>query len=189
MELILAEPEKSGLAVESVTGLGQVDADVNLTKLAGSDYSTANSANLTTRNVVFKIKYWGDDIEASRHTCDKYFPTKKTIKIVAKTDYRELELSGIVERNEPDIFSEKSGCQISIKCPDPFWYSLTNQTTPFSGIAPLFEFPFHSDLPGHGDDMIEFGEIRIIKDKTVYYTGEAEVGVTINIQEVLFFIM
>ena len=180
--LTLAEPEKSGLAVESVTGLGQVQADVNLTKLAGSDYSTANSANLTTRNVVFKLRYWGDDIEASRHTCDKFFPTKKQITLAAKTDYRELMLTGFVEKNEPNIFSKESGCQISILCPDPFWYSIDENSTPFSGIEPLFEFPFCSDTEADDElETIEFGNIRVIKDKTIYYTGEAEVGITINI--------
>lgn len=180
--LTLADPDSSGLAIESVTGLGQVQADVNLTKLAGSDYSTVNSANLTTRNIVFKIKYWGDNIEASRHKCDKFFPVKKQITLVAKTDERELMLTGIVEKNEPNIFSKESGCQISILCPDPFWYSLEEKKTPFSGITPGFEFPFESDIAA--DDTIhtiEFGNIRTIKDNTIYYTGDAEVGITINI--------
>ena len=182
LELILAEPEKSGLAIESVTGLGQVGADINMTKLAGSDYYTSNSATLTKRNVVFNIKYFGDDIEVCRHLCDKMFPTKKKISIVAKTDYRELMLSGFVEKNEPDIFSPTSGCQISILCADPFWYSLEPTDTPFGGIEPLFEFPFSSDLSADDTlDTIEFGNIRIIKDKSIYYTGEAEVGITIQV--------
>lgn len=180
--LTLADPDSSGLAIESVTGLGQVQADVNLTKLAGSDYSAVNSANLTTRNIVFKIRYWGDNIEASRHTCDKYFPTKKQITLVAKTDERELMLTGFVEKNEPNIFSKESGCQVSILCPDPFWYSLTEKSTTFNGIDPMLEFPFETDI--ESDDTVhtlEFGDIRTVKDTTVYYTGEAEVGITIKI--------
>ena len=43
LELILANPDSSGLAVLSATGLGQVQADVNLTELAGSDFRTVNS--------------------------------------------------------------------------------------------------------------------------------------------------
>ena len=182
--MTLSNPDESGLLIESVTGLGQVQADVNLTKLAGSDYSIANSANLTKRNVVFKIKYYGNNIEESRHRCDKYFPTKKWITLVAKTDTRELELRGIVEKNEPDIFNKNSGCQISILCPDPFWYSQQENVTPFSGVDPLFEFPFNSDIEveeGESPEVIEFGEIRIDKERSVYYVGEAEVGITINI--------
>ncbi len=185
--LELSSPEKSGLVVESVTGLGQVNSDVNLTKLAGSDYSVKNSAFLKDRNIVFKLKYYGDDIENSRHTADKFFPTEKTISIVIKTDYRELITSGIVEKNEPDIFSKNSGCQISILCPDPFWYSMSPVIIPFGGIEPKFEFPFPNEgniVDSDGWDTFEFGNIRISKEKTIYYTGEAETGITIQVDAI-----
>lgn len=179
--LELTNPEESGLVITSVTGLGQVDADVNTTKLAGSDYSIKNSAFLIERNVVFSIKYYGDDIEVSRGTADRIFPTSKAVTIDVKTDYKELTFSGTVEKNEPAIFNKSSGCQVSIKCTDPFMYEKDALSIPFGGIEPMFEFPFHSDIEGFGDDMIEFGNIRIIKEKSIYYTGEAEVGFTINI--------
>lgn len=181
--LTLADPDSSGLAIESVTGLGQVQADVNLTKLAGSDYSIANSANLTTRNIVFKFRYWGDNVESIRHKCDRFFPTKKEITLVAKTDERELSIKGIVEKNEPNIFNKDSGCQVSILCPDPFWYSTSDTVTSFSGISPTFEFPFCSSTEDDNPDeldTIEFGEIREVKNKSVYYTGESETGVSIS---------
>ena len=50
LELVLADPDSSGLAILSVTGLGQVQADVNLTDLAGSDFHSVNSAKLTKRH-------------------------------------------------------------------------------------------------------------------------------------------
>ena len=183
-ELILADPDSSGLAVLSVTGLGQVQADVNLTDLAGSDFHTVNSAKLTKRNIVFKVKYWGVDIEESRHLADKMFPVKKMVTIVINTDHRKLMTTGIVEKNEPDIFSNKTTGQISVLCPDPFLYTINEETVPFGGIEPKFEFPF----PHEGNivdenewDTFEFGNIRIIKDKSIYYTGEAETGVTIQV--------
>jgi len=187
LELILADPDSSGLAITSVTGLGQVTAKANLTKLAGSDYSVENSAVLGDRNIVFKIKYWGTDIEESRHKCDRIFPTKKKVTIVAKTDHRELMATGIVEKNEPDIFSEKSSCQVSILCADPFWYTLDETNVPFGGIEPLFEFPFHADISvdeGEETHMIEVGNIRTVKEKFIYYTGEAETGITLNIHAI-----
>ncbi len=188
LELILAEPEKSGLAVLSVTGLGQVEADVNLTDLAGSDFHTVNSAKLTKRNIVMKLKYWGTDIEECRHITDKFFPVKKTITFKINTDHRELITEGIVEKNEPDIFSEKSGCQISILCPDPFLYSADTAIIPFGGIEPKFETPFSVEDNGlvdsDGWDQFEVGNIRLIKDKTIYYTGEAETGITIQVDAI-----
>lgn len=182
LDLILAEPEKSGLAIINAEGLGQVDADVNLTDLADSDYTSVNSIRLQKRNVVFDILYYGDDIESCRHTCYRYFPVKKLITLVAKTDKRELMLTGFVEKNTPNIFSETSGCQVSILCPDPFWYSTEETVIPFGGIEPKFEFPFPEGITdSEGWDTFEVGNIRIIKEKSIYYTGEAEVGFTIDI--------
>lgn len=187
LELILADPDSSGLAVLSATGLGQVQADVNLTELAGSDFRTVNSAKLTKRNIVFKVKYWGDDIEQSRHIADKYFPTKKFITLQINTDTRQLVTSGMVEKNEPDIFSKNTTGQISILCPDPFLYSTTPAVVPFGGIEPKFEFPFPNEgniVDSNGWDTFEFGNIRISKEKSIYYTGEAETGVTIQVDAI-----
>ena len=185
LELILADPDSSGLAVLSVTGLGQVQADVNLTDLAGSDFHTVNSAKLTKRNIVFKVKYWGVDIEESRHLADKMFPVKKMVTIVINTDHRKLMTTGIVEKNEPDIFSNKTTGQISVLCPDPFLYSIEDSVVPFGGIDPLFEFPFINEeraiVDENGWDTFEFGNIRVIKERSIYYTGEAETGITITI--------
>ena len=187
LELILADPDSSGLAITSVTGLGQVQADVNLTDLAGSDFRTVNSAKLTKRNIVFKVKYWGNDIEKSRHIADKYFPTKKMITLQVNTDYRQLTTTGMVEKNEPDIFNKSTTGQISILCPDPFLYSLTPEIVPFGGIEPKFEFSFPTDdcvTDENNWDTIEFGNIRISKEKSIYYTGEAETGVTIQVDAI-----
>lgn len=190
LEMILAEPEKSGLAILSITGIGQPKADINITSMAGSDYGSFNSARMTKRNVVMKLKYFMDDIEAARILANKYFPTKKQIKLLFKTDHRESELTGYVESNEPDIFSDKSSCQISIICNDPFLYSKNNQVTVFDGITPLFYFPFSDTTEDTQVDTdegtikpcnLQFGEIRIVKDNNIYYVGEGEVGITIEI--------
>lgn len=187
LELILADPDSSGLAILSVTGLGQVQADVNLTDLAGSDFHTVNSAKLTKRNIVFKVKYWGNDIEKSRHIADKAFPVKRNVTIQVNTDYRQLVTTGIVEKNEPDIFNKSTTGQISVLCPDPFLYTIDDKTVPFGGIEPKFEFPFPNEdnvVYSNGWDTFEFGNIRVIKEKSIYYTGEAETGITIQVDAI-----
>jgi hypothetical protein len=66
-------------------------------------------------------------------------------------------------------------------------YSLTSETVPFGGIEPKFEFPFPTDktpTDDNGWDTIEFGNIRITNDKSIYYTGEAETGITIQVDAV-----
>ena len=177
LELVLADPDSSGLAITKITGIGEPDADINITEMAGSDFGAFNSARYTKRNVVLSIKYWGDDIEASRIKCNKYFPTKKMIKLRFVTDYRDCYLSGYVEKNDPDIFSKASSCQISIVCPDRYFYSEDLITTDFSHLEPRFFFPFCDG----NEDEIEFGELIVEKEKSLYYEGDGETGLTIEL--------
>ena len=58
---------------------------------------------------------------------------------------------------------------------------------PFGGIEPKFEFPFPNEdnvVDSNGWDTFEFGNIRVIKEKSIYYTGEAETGITIQVDAI-----
>ena len=112
------------------------------------------------------------------HDSYKYFPIKKKVTLLIETDNRICETYGYVESNEPDIFSSDETTQISIVCPDPYFYSAgpdgTN-TTIFYGVEPLFEFAFSNE--SLTESLIEFGEIKNETEQTVYYSGDAEIGV------------
>lgn len=180
LDLDLFHPEANGILVDSVDGLGQVKADLRFSDMAGSNYSSLNSARLTKRNVVFKLLYINSDTEETETLVDHFFNTGEKVNIVVVTDNKELLLSGIVETNTPVIFSNEpdgAGAQISIMCPDPFMYELNEQVTVFDGIEPLFKFPFSDSNP----DEIQFGTVRIIKDRSIYYTGQQETGITITV--------
>lgn len=177
LEMVLTDPDSSGLAITSITGIGEPSATINITEMAGSDYGSFNSARIGKRNIVMNIKYWGNDIEASRHTCNKYFPTKQQVKLLFRTDHRDCYIMGYVEKNEANIFSDKASATISILCADRFFYSEKVTKTFFSGLEPLFHFPF-SDAP---DDELQFGEYRIDKERYITYDGEAETGIEIHL--------
>lgn len=181
--LDLRNPEKSGLLIRSITGLGPVKSDINIKSGSITDGGTFNSARKDTRNIVFDIVYlWTETIEDARHISYKYFPVKKNITLVFETDTRTVETVGYVESNEPEIFSDQCSTQISIICPDPYFHSTgadgTNLTV-FSGIENTFEFPFEDFL--ESSPSLEFGEIHNYTERNVYYEGDAEVGVTITI--------
>lgn len=176
-------PEKSGFLVKSITGLGPVKADINMTETATGDGSQYNSARATSRNIVMKLGLmFAPTVEAVRQKSYKYFPLKKKVKLVIETDNRICETYGYVESNEPDIFSKKETIQISIVCPDSYLYSTKTTTTVFHGIEPGFEFPFSNE--SLDEDTIEFGYIDDNTVQNIYYEGDAEVGVTIDIQAV-----
>lgn len=179
------DPEH-GLIIKSIDGLGPAKANINTTDLATMDGSLYNSARLDERNIVLQL-YFADAprIEDARQITYKYFPIKKFLEFLIETDNRILKTNGYVESNEPDIFSEWETAQISIVCPDPYFYSAGedgNNVTVFFGIEPLFEFPFEN--PSLTQPLIEFGAIQNKTEQTVVYHGDAEIGVTITIHAV-----
>lgn len=183
LKIELSRPEKSGFLITNITGLGPVRATVNMTELATSDGAIDNSARMQTRNIVIYLKFLGHPtIEDTRLLSYKYFPPKKKVTIKITTDNRTCETTGRVELNEPTIFTNDEGCQISIICADPFFYSNKNDITTFYGVDPKFEFPFENN--SLTENLIEFGDIRKVAERTVRYNGDAPVGIVIKIHSI-----
>lgn len=183
IKLDLARPELSGFAVTSISGLGPGKATINTSEVATDDGSSYNSARLPQRNIVISLKYlWKPTIEAMRYQSYKYFPIKKKVKLLIETDTRLAEIEGYVESNDPTIFSRSEGSNISIICPDPFFYAAGEDginTAVFSGIDPAFEFPFSNN--SNDEPTINMGDIISKTEQVIAYTGDSEIGITINI--------
>ncbi len=179
IKLTESEPE-SGLIIMSITGIGATKADINTTAMAITDGSVYNSSRGTERNIVMTLLFtYADSIEETRHRAYQYFPTKKKVSIRFDTDERSSVISGYVESNEPEIFNKKESAQISIICPDPYFYSLSDNDTVFSGIEAMFEFAFEND--SLTEPLLEFGEVMRNRERNIYYDGDADIGVTITI--------
>ena len=189
MKLDLRGPEKSGFLIKSVSGLGPSKANVNTTEVSTNDGSLFNSARLNQRNIVFEFVFvetvYRESIEDVRQKSYKYFPMKKNLELVIETDNRIVKTTGYVESNEPNIFSSQEGTQISIICPDPYFYSAGedgNNVTDFYSVDPVFEFPFSNE--SLTEPLIVFGEIQIKTEGVIVYHGDAEIGVTIHIHAI-----
>lgn len=178
--LDLFHPEKSGLIVRSISGLGPPKANINSTDLATADGALYSSARASTRNIVFNLQFmFAPTIEDSRQLTYKYFPLKKLVKIEVETDNRNLETSGYVESNQPDIFSKEETTQISILCLNPFFYDPNPSVTQFATVTPTFEFPFSNE--SISESLIEFGTINLDTRSTIDYVGDVDTGVLITI--------
>lgn len=189
IRLELGKPENTGFLVKSITGLGPVKANVNTTEVATNDGSMFNSARLSQRNIVIRMVFvnsiYGEDIEEIRQKSYKYFPIKKNVELVIETDNRYVRTTGYIESNEPDIFSKQEGTQISIICPDPYFYSASedgDNVTDFYSIDPMFEFPFSNE--SLTEPLLVFGEIQIKTEGVITYTGDSEIGVMIYIHAI-----
>lgn len=183
IKLMLNRPEETGIVIHDIQGLGPGKADINIGESSTGDGGTYNSSRLQSRNITFGLTFlFAPTIEKVRHLTYKYFPIKKRVKLVVETDLRTSEIYGYVESNDPDIFSSKQTTQISIICPDPYFYSRKIQNTVFSGVEALFEFPFSNE--SLIEPLIEMSALQVEQQQTVLYEGDAEVGITIFIHAV-----
>lgn len=186
IDLELSRPELSGFVVLSVDGLGSGKADINTTEMSTNDGSLYNSARVPSRNITISLRYLGtDNIEEIRHESYKYFPLKRKVTLRITTDTRIAEIDGYVESNEPNIFSSEEGADVSIICPYPFFYSAEGdgtQTTIFSGVEPMFEFPFCND--SLTENLLIMGEIQHKTENVIVYEGDVETGIKITIHAI-----
>lgn len=173
-------PEKSGFLITNIDGLGPVNATINSTELASSDGAIFNSSRIGIRNLVITFVLMPfPTVEASRLLSYRMFPIKKKVKLLIETDNRLCETYGYIESNAPIIFSSMVTCQISIVCPDPYFYSEETSRTIFSSIIPTTEFQLWNDSTTLS--LLEFGQVNNLTSGVVYYEGDADVGIIINL--------
>lgn len=191
--LELKNPEETGFYVVGITGLGPPKADISMSDIAAYDGSVFNSSRVSSRNIVISLIFNENNVEYYRHLSYKYFPIKRNITLDFVTSTRTLSISGYVESNEVGIFSKRQGCQVSIVCPDPWFYDTAgegNEQT-FSNVERAFEFEY---LPAPINDTwikpveelypdsynIEFSRIVQNYSGTIDYEGDLEVGMTLK---------
>lgn len=182
LTLELSNPWDVGIAITKIEGLGPVKADINSTEISSGDGARFNSARISTRNIVFTFRLLeAPTVEDSRQKTYKYFPIKTNVTLLFETDNRLCQITGYVESNKPNIFSEEEDTQISIICPNPYFISMSNggmNTVVFFGDEPVFEFPFSNE--SLTDPLIVFGNIELRQEEIVPYDGDSEVGFTIK---------
>lgn len=190
----LSYPERTGLMVYEVTGIGSGEANINVNEMATTDGASFVSARLTTRNIVLKLKLMETEsltVEQSRHKSYKYFPTKKPVSLKFHTDSGVRCIDGYVENNDPVIFSQQEYTQISILCPDPYFYDENYTNMVLSGYTSLFEFPFSNE--SLDENLIIFDDLKSDRRVSFLYQGESDTGMIIqfkanaNVKNITFF--
>lgn len=191
LEIELNNPEKSGLIISNIEGLGSPQANINGQEIATSDGMIYSSARAQTRNIMFNFLmyernghniYGPMSIEESRQLLYKYFPLKKEIKMEFKTDLKTLYISGYIEEVEPTIFSKGEGAHVSVVCPYPYFKEASKGETIFAGAQPAFEFPFSNE--SLTEPLLEFSVLWYDTRATLHYRGNMDSGVIITIHAV-----
>ena len=167
LELPIKGAKNTGLIVTNVEGLGPPQADVQLRQYTTMHGSKYQNAFIKSRNIVLTMLYENvydndgritSDIENARLLSYNFFGTSKKIRIRIKTNEKDVYTDGYVESYEPVIFSNRTGCTVSVICPDPMFYNFND-----GGIKEKF-----------------FDNVQQVCQ--VYYEGSHPVGFEINIK-------
>lgn len=188
IKMDLFHPESSGFIIIKIDGIGPGKATVTKNDSKVYDGGTITSARLPSRNIKMEIKFlWVNSIEDVRHKSYKYFPLKKPITLIFETDTRTVEIEGVVESNEPDIFSSEESTNISIICPDPYFYASgenSRSKIEFSGIDAMFEIPSDTGYSNESltEALTEISKLYIQSERGIMNYGEVDIGVIISIK-------
>lgn len=180
LELPLAWPNDAGLLISSIDGISPGNVQVNSQDYAMLDGGVYNSSRMQTRNITIEFYYGFDPhIETTRHRAYRYFPIKSKVDLNFVTDERNLVISGYVESNDTQIFSEREKGQVSIVCPDPYFYEHSSTEYLFGQAKPEFEFPFSNE--SLIKPLICFGDYGPASIYEIDYQGDIDVGIIVKV--------
>ena len=158
-----------------IKGLNPPTGIVSTSSYAGMDGSYLNNAYIEKRNVVIPFEMRGLGIEKRRHELYKVVKPSRYIKIYYATKNISVYAEGIVETCEMENFEMLTKGQISILCPDIYWYSSESQIAEYSRITGAFHFIFPDN-----DEPFPIGAYNTQDMMTINNSGD-EVGFTLEI--------
>ena len=165
-----------------IKGLDPPTGTVSTSNYAGMNGSYLNNAFIEKRNVVISFEMRGFDVELRRHDLYRVVKPSRYIKIYYSTKNISVYAEGIVETCEVENFEKLTSGQISILCPDPYFYDASGSSTLFMDASAQFEFPFSNESVT--EPMIEFSIIRIDSRAIINYEGDSDTGLIITLHPV-----
>lgn len=112
------------IQIREIQGLGPVKANVNTSSFGSLDGEFYTGSNVGKRNIVITVGFnpnWGEHTVASlREVLYGYFmPKQPVVMRFFRDEGPAVEINGITEGCEPNIFAQDPEMQISVICPLP----------------------------------------------------------------------
>ena len=161
--------------VSEIDGLYPPAGTISTSNYAGMNGSYLNNAFIEKRNVVISFEMRGFDVELRRHELYRVVKPSRYIKIYYSTKNISVYAEGIVETCEVENFEKLTNGQISILCPDIYWYSTETQIAEYSRVRGAFHF-----VCPDNDDPFPIGVYNTQDMMTINNSGD-EVGFTLEI--------
>lgn len=167
------------IQIKKIDGLGPVAAVVNTTQYGSIDGEALDGTFTPKRNIVITAALnpdWGTyTYEDLRQILYSYFMTENQVRLrFTSTHLAPVEIIGIVETCEPDIFSRDPEFQISIVCPQPYFVGV-NLTT-VQGVTQAFAAPTDTIVTYEGNTDVGFMVDILLPSGGTAFTGEARVS-------------
>jgi hypothetical protein len=180
------------IQIRNIEGLDPVNASVNTSPLGSVDGEAYVGSNVPSRNIVLTIRPnpdWDEwSYEGLRRLIYSYFMPKRSTKLVFYSDdIPPVEISGIVESVEANLFSKDPELLVSIICPDPYFTALvpeviTGQSVRSGGVVHTIDYDGNIEAGIHVKVSAVSGSAPTvigiqIGDPTIsYFTVEASVS-------------
>ena len=158
-----------------IDGLNPPAGTVSSSTYAGMDGSSLNNDFIEKQNVVIPFEMRGFDVELRRHELYRVVKPSRYIKIYYSTKNISVYAEGIVETCEVENFEKLTNGQISILCPDIYWYSTETQIAEYSRVRGAFHF-----ICPDNDEPFPIGTYNTQDMMTINNNGD-EVGFTLEI--------
>ena len=158
-----------------IKGLDPPTGTISTSNYAGMNGSYLNNAFIEKRNVVIPFEMRGFDVELRRHELYRVVKPSRYIKIYYSTKNISVYAEGIVETCEVENFEKLTNGQISILCPDIYWYSTETQIAEYSRVRGAFHF-----VCPDNDEPFPIGAYNTQDMMTINNSGD-EVGFTLEI--------
>lgn len=181
LNIDLYKPYESGFLISDITGITPIGANINITNYGVLDGGVFNSARVDPRPInIIGYLLNSPTVESSRHKLYHYFPLKKPVSIKFYTETRVSVINGYVESVDAGIFSDQEQANVSVLCPDPYFYEDEVRTKRLLRALPEFEFPFSNE--SLTENLLCLGDIYDDPISIINYEGDGEIGCTIHLR-------
>lgn len=184
LDLVLTDPDATGIAVKAIDGLGPAKATINTTALSLTDSAMFNGSRVGMRTITLTLKpLESPTIESARYRIYNAAPIKQAVAFGVETDKRLARTVGYVESCEPDIFSSDESIKIVFICPDGYWTDAADDTErylTFKTDHPTFEFDWMDD-PLSESPTLEFGKTIALPSVLLRNEGDVPTGFTLKV--------
>ncbi len=164
--------------VRSVTGLSPASATLNESNVVGVPGVKIVGSNIGKRAISFTIRV-NHPCEQNRAKLLEFLAPGNEITINIKTSLKEVEITGIVETNEYDIYTNNQTMLVSILCAYPHFVVSSSERTTYSVESTGgFQFPLNVSY----DDEVSFDNLNIIDRLIIYNYGQIETGLELELE-------